>query len=384
MRKLLFILLIVFSGLQLHAQFEDLTFGTDSTLEIVSWNIEHFPKNGQQTVNYVTQIIEALDIDILAIQEVSSNPWLDQLTEQLDGYNSFYAYNKYIALAFIYKTNVIEDVDIFEIYTQKWREFPRSPLVMEMNYKNKPYVIINNHLKCCGDGLLDQNDNDDEEKRRLDACNLLDVYIEENHSGTRVVVLGDLNDILTDLPENNVFQAFTENPENYLIADKDIAEGGSSNWSYPSWPSHIDHIFISNEMVNDYLNYGSDIRTIRLDTYFNSWSNYDNNVSDHRPIGLKIKTDDNLGVNNFISLKQNLSNFPNPFKNYTTLDFNAVRTNAEIEIFNTKGQLMKQFDLPHNQTKVIWNTEGLPNGIYYAKLIIDSKTEAIRKMVLIK
>ena len=30
---------------------------------------------------------------------------------------------------------------------------------------------------------------------------------------------------------------------------------------------------------------------IKLDEYMSGWNNYENNVSDHRPIGLKLKTD---------------------------------------------------------------------------------------------
>ena len=61
---------------------EDLDFGTDSTFEILTWNIEWFPKNGQATVGYVTEIIEALDVDVLAIQEVDNTNMLVILTKE--------------------------------------------------------------------------------------------------------------------------------------------------------------------------------------------------------------------------------------------------------------------------------------------------------------
>jgi len=43
-----FIMMTNLSGQDL----EDLDFGTDSTFEILTWNIEWFPKNGEITVNY--------------------------------------------------------------------------------------------------------------------------------------------------------------------------------------------------------------------------------------------------------------------------------------------------------------------------------------------
>ena len=39
---------------------EDLSFGDDNSLDIATWNIEWFPKNGQATVGYVTQILQQL------------------------------------------------------------------------------------------------------------------------------------------------------------------------------------------------------------------------------------------------------------------------------------------------------------------------------------
>ncbi len=382
MKKLVFILIAIVGSLQLTAQFENLTFGTDSTLDVITWNIEHFPKNGQTTINYVTQIVEALDADVIAIQEVSEEVWLNQLIDNLDGWEGYYAYDQYVGLAYIYKTAVVEDVDIFEIYTDKSRELPRAPLVMEMSYAGLPYVIINNHYKCCGDGYMNLNDEWDEETRRYDASVLLDEYIAINYLNDKVILLGDLNDVLTDSPANNVFQVFIDDAESYLFADMEIAQGSNSNWSYPTWPSHIDHLLITNELFDEYGNNGSAVETIKLDDYFSSWYAYDNNVSDHRPVGLKIKTNSCLGIYN-VAVADSFLNYPNPVKNNTTIYFNPVLANAEVDIFNMKQQKIQHFDIDVNQSSIVWNTNGVEAGIYFSRLIIEGKIVAIRKMVVI-
>ena len=41
---------------------------------------------------------------------------------------------------------------------------------------------------------------------------------------------------------------FLDAEEDYHFTDIDIANDSSQPWSYPSWPSHIDHIMISNEL----------------------------------------------------------------------------------------------------------------------------------------
>jgi len=147
--------------------------------------------------------------------------------------------------------------------------------------------IINNHFKCCGDGIMNLDDLGDEETRRYTASNLLKEYIDTNLPNDNVIVLGDLNDILTDALENNVFQMIINDSENYLFSDMEIAESSSTDWSYPTWPSHLDHILITNELFDELNN--SDIQTIKIDEYLDGgWSEYDQNISDHRPVALKL------------------------------------------------------------------------------------------------
>ena len=83
---------------------------------------------------------------------------------------------------------------------------------------------------------MNLDDLGDEETRRYTASNLLKEYIDTKLPNENVIVLGDLNDILTDVLANNVFQMIINDTENYLFADMEIAEGSSADWSYPWWP----------------------------------------------------------------------------------------------------------------------------------------------------
>ena len=114
----------------------------------MTWNIEWFPKNDQITVDYVTQIIEALDIDLLAIQEVDDTNFFDQMLNGLPGYEGYYESSWFAGLAYIYKTDVIEINELYEIYTTSpyWSPFPRSPMVMDMNFRGEHFIIINNQM----------------------------------------------------------------------------------------------------------------------------------------------------------------------------------------------------------------------------------------------
>ena len=271
---------------------DDLNFGTDETFEVMTWNIEWFPKNDQITVDYVTQIIQALDIDILAIQEVDDTDIFDQMLNGLPEYTGYLESAWFAGLAYIYKMDVIEINDIYEIYITSpyWSAFPRSPMVMDLNFMGENLFIINNHFKCCGDGIMDLDDLGDEETRRYTASNLLKEYIDTNLPNENVIVLGDLNDILTDAVANNVFQMIINDTENYLFADMEIAEGSSADWSYPWWPSHIDHILITNELFDEFVNSSSTVQTIKIDEYMEGgFDDYYENISDHRPVALKLE-----------------------------------------------------------------------------------------------
>ena len=263
--------------------------GSDDSFDFMTWNIEWFPKNGQATLDYVTQIIEQTDVDIIAIQELDDTDMFDQMISSLPNYSGYYESSWFAGLAYIYKTESVEINDIYEIYTTSpyWSAFPRSPMVMDVNFRGVNYFLINNHFKCCGDDILDFNDESDEEKRRYNAMNLLKEYIDTNLSNKNVIVLGDLNDNIAEPSVNNVFQMILDDPENYSFADFEIANGSISNWSYPNWPSHLDHILITNELFDELAN--SDVQTIKIDEYLNGgWSEYDQNISDHRPVFMSL------------------------------------------------------------------------------------------------
>ena len=61
-------------------------FGTDETLDVITWNIEFFPKENDTTVEKVVAIIEQLNVDIIALQEIESNEYFNNLIDQ---YNIF-------------------------------------------------------------------------------------------------------------------------------------------------------------------------------------------------------------------------------------------------------------------------------------------------------
>ena len=263
--------------------------GSSQSLDIMTWNVENYPKHNQ-TNSYMVDIINQINIDVIAFQEIESENSFNNLINQLDGNWIGYRVDPnsdWGELSYAVNLDEVEIDNVYNILVSDQYYFAyRPPYVMEITHQEIDYVVINNHFKCCGDGDLDLNNNSDEEYRRLISSQLLEEYINNNYGDRRVILLGDLNDSLTDNQSNNVFWGFL-NSDNFLFADYDIADGPSSNWSYPSWPSHIDHILISNELFLDFEN--SDILTFKVDDYLSGgWNSYENYISDHRPVFMKL------------------------------------------------------------------------------------------------
>lgn len=269
-------------------QFVDAEFGSDSTFEVVTWNIKEFPKNGTVTVDLVEDAIEAMDADIIAFQEINSSFMFAALLDSLPGWEGAigdgdnYGHN----LAMMWKTDVITG-QTYTILDNDGNAFPRAPQVFEGTWNDKEIVVINNHLKCCGNGVIDFADDWDEEYRRHQASIALKAYVEENFTGN-VIITGDLNDEIQEPQSSNVFWNFISD-ENYLFVDMDIAEGSSSQWSFPSRPSHLDHILINSPLLDEYNSGTAEVRTVQLDDCLTGGlGEYRDDISDHLPVGLKM------------------------------------------------------------------------------------------------
>lgn len=380
-----FVILQVVCSFSVTAQISNLSFGTDTTLDIMTWNIENFPKNGNTTINYVKSIIEELEIDVIAIQEVSDVNSFDQLVNELTDYSGYLFSERFAGLAYIYNPSVIQINQIYEVYTNSsyWNFFPRAPMVMDFNYADERYIVINNHFKCCGDGFLETGDTSDEETRRYNASNLLKEFVDTNFSEENVIILGDLNDNILDQPENNVFQMFIDDSANYLFADTEIALGTNSDWSFPNWPSHLDHILITNELFDEFQDVDSNIQTIKIDDFLpGGFTQYDQNISDHRPVAIKLNVENGLSTTDFSISDSNFKNFPNPFNTTTQFTFNNTTAN-KIDIYNLNGQKISSLKITNGQSTIRFNAEQLSNGIYIAKLMTENKVMAIQKIVVI-
>ncbi|WP_109830768.1 endonuclease/exonuclease/phosphatase family protein [Reichenbachiella versicolor] len=238
---------------------------SNETLDVVTWNIEFFPKEGTATIEAVADIIENMDADIVAIQEINSSTAFADLGEQLKGWDAiFQNVNGSLDLGFLIKKDEFVSYSSSKTILNNDNDaFPRAPVLIDIEHiSGVKATLVNLHLKCCNNG----------EDRRARASIKLKEELDKSPD-TAFIVLGDFND---DINVGSPFSNFI-NDSNYKFTDETIATSTSANWSYPSWPSHLDHIMISDELFD----YVSSTSTIILDDCI---SDFDRNVSDHRPV----------------------------------------------------------------------------------------------------
>ena len=316
--------------------FSQINFSNQNSFDVVTWNLEWFPKQGPVTVDSLKNIIEIINAEVYALQEINNVNEFNQLLNSLDNYDGYSTNSSNLNLAFIYKNDLIVDSIYTILSSENYFFAGRPPLVLELNYKNEKYYIINNHFKCCGDGILDLNDSGDEEYRRYNALLLIKEYVDLNLTNSNVIILGDLNDLIEENFSNNIFTPIINDSLNYLISDKYIPLQNSSNWSFPNWPSHLDHIVITHQLFDNLIDINQDVRTIRVDNYFGSFQLYDNLISDHLPVGINLFN--SVSNINIAPLKSS-----NTIKNYNILG-QASKSNYNKILFqiNNEGRLEKK------------------------------------------
>ena len=256
--------------------------GDSTRFEIGTWNIEWFPKEGNTTVSDVKTIIQNLDIDMFAVEEISNVSAFNRLLDSLPGWDGklsgdTYSNGTYQKTGILYKTAFISLSNVHNIFTDDYYAFPRPPLTAYVEIRDtrgEPFNfnLIVLHLKA--------KSGDENEARRRSACEKLKQYIDleiSNGADADFVVLGDWNDQLNDPPDRNVFTAFLDDSSEYTF----LTKGLSGQYSYisNSYKSLIDNILITNDALSEYGSGKTEV--LYLDS---EYSPYLYEVSDHRPV----------------------------------------------------------------------------------------------------
>jgi exonuclease III len=272
--------------------------GQENQVEVITWNVEGFPKFGTTTKSLVKTFIREFSADLYFFQEIENISVFEDLIGELDAYGLAAGSDSHDSgIVLVYRKEMITIDAVSEIATENpfLRYFAyRPPVEVKCEWNNGineiSLTLVNVHLKCCGDGLLEMGNDDDEEFRRYSASQYLYDYILNMTGEDNVIIAGDWNDILTEPEGENVFWSLLSDSNEFLFVDLQIAYGDSSDWSWPGWSStygaaHFDHIGINRNLFNEFENEISTVMTIPVEEYFKNGSeSYEKYISDHRPV----------------------------------------------------------------------------------------------------
>ena len=110
---------------------------------------------------------------------------------------------------------------------------------------------------------------------------------------------------------------------------------------------------------------------------------YDNRDVTTIPVNLVISNVD--ADDDIVKVTELIGNYPNPFNPTTQISYTLAIDviNADILIYNTKGQLVESIAVDNTKTSVSWDAEGYSSGIYFYKLSAGTNTQ-MKKMLLMK
>jgi len=238
----------------------------DDQLEVATWNIRQFPQAGS-TIEALVDVIPNMNVDIIAVQEIQNTSMFLSMANQLAGWEAAVEnVNGSIELGYLYKTSAITSFGAMtKLFSGDTNGYPREAVEVDITHANGLSVkLINIHLKCCGDS----------ESRREDASITMKSYLDNQLADGNVIVLGDFND---DIKNGSPFTNFLNDSNDYFFADKSIADGSSAEWSFPSFPSHIDHILCTDDLKDEFVI----AKTLTLNDCV---TNYNGVISDHLPV----------------------------------------------------------------------------------------------------
>jgi len=254
--------------------------GTSSSLDIVTFNVEGFPKAGYSSVTALAALLKTIDADAVALQEVASEADFIRMANLMPGWTGYFypIDNDDWNLAYLFKDSEIE-VSLESarlLFKDDFYAFPRPPFEIMISHKpsGTDLYLINLHLKCCG--------GTDNENSRRTASQKLKEYLDSQRGDDAVVMLGDYNDEIASVNESeNPFLNFVNDPDDYLFSDLAIAKGTPLWWSYPSWPSHLDHILVTDELAQ----YVDTTMVVKASPCYPDYADV---LSDHRPVMVSI------------------------------------------------------------------------------------------------
>lgn len=402
------------------------------TFDIVTYNLEFFgtdvkdtsgtefgPTNDALQIDNVAKVMNTLNADVYAVQEVSDDAALDVLLTKISingktfaksvspvWSRSFQAPDANFPpqkLVVIYNTQTTTVKKTRVLFSKLYNEvragtktlpnYPggdgssfyssgRLPYLVEIETNiggvKKDLKIIDIHARANSGGDIARYN-----MRKYDV-ELLKDSLDVEFPNANVMLLGDFNDdvdqsVIAGNPSS--YQKMVEDVSRYNTLTLEISKSGA--FSYLSSGGFLDHIVVSNELTDEYVPNSIMVYDPRLDV-----PNYVTTTSDHGPViarfelkeDITLSTNDGIGKNELSAIA-----YPNP----TIESFNVVvnlenTTDLQLNIYDVLGRSMGmpyKLNSSSNGNTTSINIAKLPTGIYIYTVSDGNKVMYQNKIV---
>ena len=351
---------------------------------------------------YFQRIYQALDPDIVALQEMYEN------TNQLHSlFNDWFPDEQwYVSSQF--RDNII--ISKYPVLEEDYFTSSERTMVALLNTDDElgsDLIIFNSHLACCNN----------DESRQYDADEFVSNWRDwrENGNGpfsmdenTPFVYVGDFNLVgyrqqLTtftegDIEDENTFgDDYNLDWDNTSIADlfsrhSHIRMGYTWRWDNSSFsPGKLDYVLYTDSVLDTSKHFV--FNTLTMDSAslaeygLEAMDSY--NSSDHSPRVLDIKIPADVEIGEAV-IPKNIkisAPYPNPFNPQTAIQI-ELNENMHLyaAVFDINGRVVKQLIngyLQKGNHEITFNNKGLTSGIYFIR-IVGEGIQHTSKVVLLK
>ncbi|RKS90349.1 putative secreted protein (Por secretion system target) [Flavobacterium limicola] len=402
------------------------------TFDIATYNLEFFgsnvigstgtefgPTDDALQIENVAKVINTLNADVYAVQEISDDAALDVLIQKISiNGKTFdkvispvwsYSFNaptpdfpaQKLVVLYNTKTTTVKKSRVMfsklfdDIRAEKTTlpNYPggnsasfyssgRLPQMVEIETNiggvKKDIKIINIHARAnSGTDIARYN------MRKYDA-ELLKDSLDVHYPDANLIILGDYND---DVDESVIagnpssYQKMVEDVSRYNPLTLEISKVGA--FSYLSSGGFLDHIIISNELTTDYVANSTTVYDARLDV-----PNYVNTTSDHGPViaRFELKADSTLSTNDLTATNGlSVVAYPNPASESFSVVINSEnKEDLKLNIYDILGRSMGapiKLKSVSNSNATHIDIAKLPVGIYIYTLSNGNKVVFKDKIV---
>lgn len=220
----------------------------------------------------IAGIIDNSEADIICLQEIENSGSLELLTNHLNGFQYYITnYGEKQNLGVLYKNDL--NLDNFKIYDKlKINDDTRPGLVFDYHYNNSVITFLVVHLKSTSRYDSTAELKNLSYKYRAAQSIIIERFIDSlSFINKKFIITGDFND--------NPFKSNSQIKNLHQNINITFLTSGFKSVKNPMW-MNIDHIIISNSLLENYLN-GSN----RIYNFGNSiLEKYLNKISDHYPV----------------------------------------------------------------------------------------------------